>query len=340
VKLFSALISVLLLLPVDRALASETKTMRWSAAHGWGNVRVMEIVRNFGTTLEKKSKNEVRFKLEEFKENDRDAHAEALGKVFRGESEAAQVSLAALERFAPEVAVISMPFLFRDFDHSSKVLDGAVGKELLSRVYEGSNGKVRALAFTYSGGIRHFYGTKAVVRAEDLAEARMAEPIYSMGLELADRVNASFVAAPLFSKRMVVNAFRASQIDLMEDDYNRIEATVRVAGRRGPPFSVISETGHSLFATAIIVNEKFFQSLSASQQELLKEEAVKMALLERETSINQAVESREKLAAMPGIKIVKMADSERRRLAEAAASVFRKYNDSLGSLVKRIRAVK
>jgi TRAP-type C4-dicarboxylate transport system substrate-binding protein len=51
-----------------------------------------------------------------------------------------------------DMHVLDMPFLFRDHDHATEVLEGAPGKQLLAGLAK--NSPMRGLGFTYSGGFR------------------------------------------------------------------------------------------------------------------------------------------------------------------------------------------
>jgi len=80
----------------------------------------------------------------------------------------AKVSTAVIEGFIPEMAVFSLPYVFRNHEHYWKVLKGNIGKELLLK---GDNEKVklRGLCY-YDAGSRNFYTvTKPIMSPDDLA---------------------------------------------------------------------------------------------------------------------------------------------------------------------------
>ena len=53
---------------------------------------------------------------------------------------------------ATDFYALSMPYLFKDHDHASRVFEGEIGKSLFEHLYEKT--QVRGLSFTYSGGYR------------------------------------------------------------------------------------------------------------------------------------------------------------------------------------------
>ena len=53
--------------------------------------------------------------------------------------------------------VLDLPMIFDSHEHAARVLDGRVGERLKEELHKDSDGRLRALGFTYSGGVRHFY---------------------------------------------------------------------------------------------------------------------------------------------------------------------------------------
>ncbi|MFC4700643.1 TRAP transporter substrate-binding protein [Glaciecola siphonariae] len=76
-----------------------------------------------------------------------------------------KVSAAVLENFAPNVKVLSLPYVFISKAHAHKVMDSDIGRDLLT---ESEPFWLRGLAF-YDAGSRSYYSVdKAINRPEDL----------------------------------------------------------------------------------------------------------------------------------------------------------------------------
>ena len=72
--------------------------------------------------------------------------------------------------FVPEIKIVDVPFLFRDYDHARKTLDGAIGQAMLAKFQ--AHGLV-ALAWT-ENGFRHMTNNKrAIVNASDASGLKM-----------------------------------------------------------------------------------------------------------------------------------------------------------------------
>jgi tripartite ATP-independent transporter DctP family solute receptor len=72
-----------------------------------------------------------------------------------------KVSASPLESFVPEMAVFSIPYVFRNNEHLWRVLDGEIGQDLLTA---GERYYLRGLCY-YDAGPRSFYTTGTAVRA-------------------------------------------------------------------------------------------------------------------------------------------------------------------------------
>lgn len=64
-----------------------------------------------------------------------------------------KVSCSVLEGFVPTMSVLSLPYIFRDEEHRTRVLDGEIGRRLL---LEGESVWLRGLCY-YDAGCRSFY---------------------------------------------------------------------------------------------------------------------------------------------------------------------------------------
>jgi tripartite ATP-independent transporter DctP family solute receptor len=74
-----------------------------------------------------------------------------------------KVSASPLESFVPEMAVFSIPYVFRNEEHLWRVLDGEIGRGLL---VAGERYYLRGLCY-YDAGPRSFYTTGTAVRTPD-----------------------------------------------------------------------------------------------------------------------------------------------------------------------------
>jgi len=95
---------------------------------------------------------------------------ENIAQLQRGALAMTKVSAAAVENFVPEMAVFSLPYIFRDSDHYWRVLDGPIGRKLLA---SGEKSGLKGLCY-YDAGSRNFYMiSKPVLSPADLAGTKI-----------------------------------------------------------------------------------------------------------------------------------------------------------------------
>jgi tripartite ATP-independent transporter DctP family solute receptor len=107
-----------------------------------------------------------RYKCQQFPNNALGGEREMIEAVQLGTQDVANVSTGALGNFVPETKIVDIPFLFRDYDHARKVMDGPIGQDLLKKMT--AKGIV-GLAWT-ENGFRHITNSKRAINNADDAK--------------------------------------------------------------------------------------------------------------------------------------------------------------------------
>lgn len=94
-----------------------------------------------------------KLKLEIYPSQQLGTERENLELLQIGSLDMTKISVGTLENFAPKMKILGLPYLFRDREHSFKVLDGPIGKKLLG---EGEKFWLKGLGY-YDAGSRSFY---------------------------------------------------------------------------------------------------------------------------------------------------------------------------------------
>ena len=225
--------------------------------------------------------------------------------------------------YCPDFYALEMPFLFSDHEHATRVLDGAIGKQLLDAVEETTPAK--GLAFTYSGGYRVFASTDAINTAEDLKGLTCVTDINPVRIDTARAFGLNAVPykdASLQGDRAQekIEVYEASQA--RETTLPRYEAEAYHAGH-----SHIGVTNHNMYLTTILVNKEFFASLSAEHQAAMNQVAMEVAKVEREWSVADGVALATNTAkhAEMGIVYNELDATEIAKLKTAAEPLYEKY---------------
>src|SRR5438552_7721920 len=119
-----------------------------------------------------------RYKVQTFYSAALGAERESVEGVQLGTLDLTLTSTGPLPNFVPDVAILDIPFLFRDYAHARAVLDGPIGQELLAKFP--AKGMV-GLAWA-ENGFRHMTNSKRAVNAPDdlkgLKMRTMENPIH------------------------------------------------------------------------------------------------------------------------------------------------------------------
>ena len=111
-----------------------------------------------------------RYKIQPFYSGALGAEREATEAVQLGTQELTFTSTGPIPNFVPEVKILDVPFLFRDYGHARAVLDGPIGQDLLQKF--DARG-IKALAWG-ENGFRHMTNSKRPVNGpEDLKGLKM-----------------------------------------------------------------------------------------------------------------------------------------------------------------------
>src|SRR3712207_445063 len=110
-----------------------------------------------------------RYKIQNFYSGALGAERESVEAVQLGTLDMVLTSTGPLPNFVPEVAILDIPFLFRDYAHARAVLDGPIGQELLTK-FPPRN--IVALAWA-ENGFRHMTNSKRAVNAPEIGRAHV-----------------------------------------------------------------------------------------------------------------------------------------------------------------------
>ena len=105
-----------------------------------------------------------RYKCQQFPSSALGGEREMIEAVQLGTQDAVITSTGPVGNFVPEVKIVDIPFLFRDYEHARKVFDGAIGQDLLTKF---PSKDLIALAWA-ENGFRHMTNSKhPIVKPED-----------------------------------------------------------------------------------------------------------------------------------------------------------------------------
>ena len=171
--------------------------------------------------------------------------------------------------FVPEARVIGYPFLFPNYQQVDKVLDGAPGRELLTRLEKAG---FKGLAYS-ENGFRNLTNNKRPVHAvDDVAglKIRVMESVLHKELWRLLGANPTPMGWPIFTE------LQQGTIDAQENPLSVI-TNYRLAEVQ----KYLTLTGHVYSSHIDVANLKWFQGLPAADQELMRKCMVEAAQYQR-----------------------------------------------------------
>jgi tripartite ATP-independent transporter DctP family solute receptor len=165
--------AALAVLPAAPAVAEETLKMNISLGQ---NSSYGVAIDTFAKEVEKRTNG--RYKVQNFYAGALGAERESIEGVQLGTLDLTLTSTGPVPNFVPEIAILDIPFLFRDYQHARNTLDGPIGQEMLVKFQPKG---IQALAWG-ENGFRHMTNNKRPVNAPDdlkgLKMRTMENPIH------------------------------------------------------------------------------------------------------------------------------------------------------------------
>jgi len=249
------------------------------------------------------------------------------GKLGKGEKELLEAvrqgkidmyvgSTGTLAAFSPSMGILDIPFLFRNYAHTDKVLDGPVGRQLMTDL---ETAQFKALAF-WENGFRNLTNSRRAVRSPDDAK----------GLNIRTMENAIHLAVwkalganPLpMPWGEVYKALQDKAIDGQENPIGLIYSA-KLNGVQ----KYLSLTQHVYSPAIMIAGHKVWQTIPRDDQEMMTKTARETARYERQLGRDAEEKQVAELAAR-GMVVTK--DIDREVWRKAMAPAIEKYLQQFG----------
>ena len=279
----------------------------------------------FAKEVEKRT--EGRYKIQPFYASSLGAEREATEAVQLGTQELTFTSTGPVPNFVPEVKILDVPFLFRDYAHARAVLDGPIGQELLQK-FEARG--IKALAWG-ENGFRHMTNSKrSVSTPEDLRGLKMRtmeNPVHVQAYK-----GFGIVPTPMaFSE--VFTALQQGTVDGQENPLSVITSAKFEQVQK-----YLTLTGHVYSPGLFLMNKAAFDKLSAADKTAFLEAAKEGVKANR-----MRVDSDEKIAVADlrakGMTVVDQVDKA--RFQSVLTPVYAEFEKQFGKAnLDRIRNYK
>ncbi len=238
-----------------------------------------------------------------------------------------RVSVGALGPIVDDLNVLNIPFLCRNTAHMQKVLDGAIGQELLDKVSNNPNANLIGLCWM-DAGARSFYNTKHPIKT------------------LADMKGLKFrvIGNPMFVD--MANALGGNGVAMGYDQvFSSLQTGVIDGAENNPPSYVfdnhytvakhLSLTEHLIVPEMLLFSKRVWTTLAKDDQDLIRKFAREAQAEARVLWAKYEEQAMEKARAA-GCQIVTIDD--KKPFQDAVKPVWDKYGPKYAEMIKRIQA--
>ena len=177
---------------------------------------------------------------------------------------------AILNNFIPQMGVLDLPYLWKDYRHVHEALDGEAGRQLV----EISSGHgLKILAFLDSWGYRNVVTTKTVTSAEDLRGLKIRT---IQARNYIETINAMGMNATPMSFGEVYTGMQTGILDGFEHNATTIQSSkLYEVGKH------LVKTRHLFGVVVFAFSQKKWDELSDPQKEAVQKAAEMAAKIER-----------------------------------------------------------
>ena len=279
----------------------------------------------FCDELEKRTA--ARYKCQQFANSALGGEREMIEAVQLGTLDLVNTSTGPVGNFVPEVNIVDIPFLFRDYDHARKTMDTAVGEELLAKFP--AKGLI-ALAWT-ENGFRHLTDSKrAVHKPEDAKGLKIRTMQNKVHIQAWQSIGVQ--PTPMAFPEL----FTALQQGTVDGQENPIP--VILSAKFAQVQKYLSLTGHVYSPALLLLSPAVWNKLSDADKKAFKE-AAKLGAVAQRKKVNDDENSGIEELRKAGMTVNTKPDIA--AFQKAMAPVFAEFAKQYGAAnLKRIQDVK
>lgn len=306
------------------ALGAKSAEFRSSDIHP-DDYPTVQAVRHMGETLAKATNG--RHTIKVFAKSALGNEKDTIEQTKLGALAMTRVNVAPMNNICPATMVPTMPFLFRSTEHMRKVLDGAIGDEILKDCE--SQGFI-GLAF-YDSGSRSIYSVKKPVKTlADTKGMKIRVQQSDLWVALMEAMGANATPMPFGE---VYTALKTGLVDAAENNYPSYEST-----RHFEVAKYYNKTEHSMAPEILLFSKKVWDGLTPEDQKAIRAAAKESVGHMRKLWDEREAKSLETVKA-GGAQIVEV---DKASFQAAMKPVYDKFlkDPKLQDLVKRIGDVK
>ncbi|WP_394971097.1 TRAP transporter substrate-binding protein [uncultured Croceitalea sp.] len=306
---------------------SQQKSRTLKIAHGLdSNHPVHKAMEKMGEDLDSLSDGKLLVKI--YPSQQLGSERECLELLQLGSLDMTKVSVGVLENFAPKMKVLGLPYLFRNKEHTFKVLDGPIGKQLLN---EGEKYLLKGLCY-YDAGNRSFYTkTRPIRKPEDLEGLKIRVMESATAIDMVKRFGGS--PTPISSGEL----------------YTALQQGVVDGAENNPPTFYLSKQyevckyfsldEHTVIPDVLVAGKHLWDKLTKEEQEWL-DKAIKNSVTYQRKLWAASEEEALEAVSKAGVEIIHLEKDRFSKKVTEMYTSYKKDDEEIYKLIQKIKAVK
>lgn len=243
---------------------------------------------------------------------------QVLEGVRTGTVESAAMAPSVLATLEPTFNVFDVPFLFNTAQDGYDLMDGEIGKELLTSL---ENHGLVGLGYT-DATFRNLTNNKVAVRTPaDLKGLNVRTLENQLQIALWKKLGAN-PQAIAFTE--LYSALESNVIDGQENPYPVIDS-----GKFYEVQKYVTETNHLMMPRVLFVGEKFWSTLTDEERTIVQESATE-AMQEMRNNAEELIATSKETITAGGAEIITLTDEERQQWKDVAAEVYPEFEKVIG----------
>lgn len=255
-------------------------------------------------------KSDGRISVEIFPDGQLGGEREMIESVQAGNLDMTAPSVGVLANFDESLQVFDFPFIFEDVETAYEVLDSEVGDELLAGL-DGTG--LKALGYG-ENGFRHLSSVDETITSPDQMDGvKLRTMEVPMHIAYWQSVGANPTPMPFTE---VFTALQQGVVDGVENPFQ-----LMYTAKFHEPSPYFTTTGHIYDPEILLINQDFFDGLSAEDQEIIQSSMDEAIAELRSLNADLDAELRENLEA-EGATITDLSEEERQVWVDSAVPFY------------------
>ncbi len=231
--------------------------------------------------------------------------------------------------FCKELELFALPFLFRDYDHWQKALDGAPGQKYAQLIEEKTGMKILGY---WGGSDRNVISVSRQVKSiDDLKGFKLRLAPSKLKTDVWKAIGTLPVTIAFGE---TYSAMASGLCDGMEN-----EMPTLLANKLYEPARNLTLTGHEITVRPMFMNAELFNDLDKEAQDAILKAMAEITPIARKLEKDSGVDAQNEMVNKFDVKLFEI---DKQPIIDATADVFKEFGESPGltELIREVQEVK